>query len=147
MKASRECIEAIKRFEGLHLKVYRCPVGMLTIGYGHTSNIPAESISEWQANKLLEHDVAICEQHVNNLRLELNQGQFDALVDFVFNLGITRLKCSTLLKYIKSCPESDLVGKEFVKWVYAGGVQLAGLKKRREWERERYYSEFCRLFS
>ena len=146
MKASSFCIEAIKRFEGLHLKAYRCPAGKLTIGYGHTSSIPAGVISEWQAKKLLEHDVAICEQHVTNLRLKLNQGQFDALVDFVFNLGIGRLKSSTLLKYIKSCPESDLVGKEFVKWVYAGGVELAGLKERREWEKERYYSEFCRLF-
>ena len=124
MKASSECIEAIKRFEGLHLQVYRCPAGVLTI----------------------EHDVAICEKHVNNLRLNLNQGQFDALVDFVFNLGITRLKSSTLLKYVKSCPESDLVGKEFERWVYANGRILDGLKKRREWEKERYYSQFCRLF-
>lgn len=147
MKASSECIEAIKHFEGLHLKVYRCPAGILTIGYGHTSNIPAESISEWQAKKLLEHDVAICENHVNNLRLNLNQGQFDALVDFVFNLGIGRLKSSTLLKYIKSCPESDLIGKEFMKWIYAGGRVLAGLETRRKWEKERYYSQFCRLFS
>lgn len=146
MKASNECIEAIKRFEGLHLQVYRCPAGVLTIGYGHTSNIPSQSISEWQAKKLLEHDVAICENHVNNLRLNLNQGQFDALVDFVFNLGIGRLKNSTLLKYIKSCPESDLVGKEFMKWVFAGGHILAGLEARRKWEKERYYSQFCRLF-
>ena len=102
MKASKECIEAIKRFEGLHLQVYRCPSGVLTIGYGHTSYIPSQSISEWQAKKLLEHDVAICENHVNNLRLKLNQGQFDALVDFVFNLGITRLKSSALLTHVKS---------------------------------------------
>ena len=146
MKASKECIEAIKRFEGLHLEVYRCPAGVLTIGYGHTSNIPSKSISEWQAKKLLEHDVAICENQVNNLRLKLNQGQFDALVDFVFNLGIARLKSSTLLKYVKSCPESDLVGKEFERWVYANGRILQGLKKRRQWEKERYYSQFCRLF-
>lgn len=146
MKASKQLIEAIKGFETLHLEVYRCPAGVLTIGYGHTSNIPSKRISEWQANKLLEHDLAICEQQVNNLRLNLNQGQFDALVDFVFNLGISRLKSSTLLKYIKRCPESDLVGKEFERWIYANGVALDGLKKRRAWEKERYYSEFCRLF-
>ena len=46
MKASKECIEAIKRFEGLHLEVYMCPAGVLTIGYGHTSSIPANNISE-----------------------------------------------------------------------------------------------------
>lgn len=147
MKTSELAKNKIKSFEGLSLSAYRCAGGVLTIGYGHTKGVKCgQKISLKEAESLFLQDISIAEIGINKLNLKLNQGQLDALVSFVFNLGLLKLKNSTLLKYVRFCPESDLVGKEFGKWVYAGGEKLDGLVKRRAWEKERYYSQFCRLF-
>lgn len=66
--------------------------------------------------------------------LELTQGQAEALVDFVFNLGIGALKRSTLLKFIRGGYATEHIQAEFRRWVYAGGEVQKGLVKRREWE-------------
>lgn len=147
MKTSELAKNKIKSFEGVRLSTYRCAGGILSIGYGHTNGVKdGQKITLKEAEYLFFKDISIAEMGINNLKLKLNQGQFDALVSFVFNFGLFKLKNSTLLKYVRSCPESDLVGKEFEKWVYAGGKKLDGLVKRRIWEKERYYSHFCRLF-
>lgn len=147
MKTSELAKNKIKSFEGLRLSAYRCSAGVLSIGYGHTKGVKAgQMITLKEAEYLFLEDISVVEKSINNLKLKLNQGQFDALVSFAFNLGLLKLKNSTLLKYVRLCPESDLVGKEFEKWVYAGGKKLDGLVKRRAWEKERYYSYFCRLF-
>ncbi len=67
------------------------------------------------------------------------QGQFDALVSFVFNLGIGRLLHSTLLRVIRNGGSKSQIQREFKKWVYAGGKRLRGLEKRREWEARRFF--------
>lgn len=147
MKTSELAKNKIKSFEGLSLSAYKCAGGVLTIGYGHTKGVKyGQKISLKEAESLFLQDISIAEIGINKLNLKLNQGQFDALVSFVFNLGLLKLKNSTLLKYVRFCPESDLVGNEFEKWVYAGGRKLDGLVNRRAWEKERYYSHFCRLF-
>ena len=60
-------------------------------------------------------------------------------MSFVFNLGIGRLKSSTLLKVIREGGSMQQVKKEFKRWVYGGGKQLPGLVKRREWEARRFF--------
>ena len=67
------------------------------------------------------------------------EGQFDALVSFVFNLGIDRLKTSTLLKVIREGGSKNAIKREFKRWVHAGGKQLKGLERRREWEAKRFF--------
>ena len=135
MKASEECINAIKGFETLELKAYKCPAGVLTIGYGHTRGVKeGQVITEIQANVLLKGDVLAVEKSINDLGLALTQGQFDALVDFCFNLGRTKLLNSTLYVNILDNASDDDIATQFRRWVYGGGKKLDGLVKRREWE-------------
>ena len=79
------------------------------------------------------------EQQVLDLNVAQTQGQFDALVSFTFNLGIGRLKSSTLLKVIREGGSKNAIKKEFKRWVYAGGKKLRGLELRREWEAKRFF--------
>lgn len=140
MKVSDICFNKIKEFEGLRLTSYKCPAGVWTIGYGHTNGVkPGMTITTQQADTLLRGDLLPFETYVRNLELDLTQGQFDALVDFCFNLGTAALQRSTLLKKIRIKADEQLIRDEFAKWVHAGGVRLKGLVKRREWEVIRFF--------
>lgn len=136
MKISEKGIELIKHFEGLYLKAYKCPAGIWTIGYGHTKDVrEGQVITEQEATDLLKSDLTHCENVVNQfIKVPLNQGQYDSLVSFTFNLGSGNLKSSTLLKLLNN---SDYHGasQEFIKWNKAAGKVLAGLTRRRESER------------
>jgi lysozyme len=142
MKASREGIELIKRFEGLRLHAYLCPANVPTIGYGHTKTAAmGQKITEEQAEALLIRDLVGAENDVTRLAGALKQCQFDALVSFVFNLGAGNFKASTLLKCVKLRDKAGAV-REFGRWVSAtvGGKRqkLAGLIARRAAEAELY---------
>lgn len=136
---SIELVRAVKEFEGLSTKAYYCPAGYLTIGYGHRTTMKdKKTITMGEATTLLKADLAKAGEGVNALGVCKTQGQFDALTDFVFNLGIGRLKSSTLLKQIKKGASTEAIQKEFRRWVYAGGNVMPGLVKRREWEAKTY---------
>lgn len=141
MEASKILIEQIKVFEGLRLEAYRDAAGVLTIGYGHTGSDISEGdrISEYWAQELLHNDLGATEAAVRRLHMARTQGQFDALVSFVFNLGIARLQRSTLLKVIREGGSHHQIRQEFKRWVYAGGKKLRGLERRREWESRRFF--------
>ena len=141
MEASKILIEQIKVFEGLRLEAYRDAAGVLTIGYGHTGSDVSEGdrISEYWAQELLRNDLGATEAAVRRLHVARTQGQFDALVSFVFNLGIARLQRSTLLKVIREGGSHHRIRQEFKRWVYAGGKKLRGLERRREWESKRFF--------
>ena len=98
-----------------------------------------QAITKAQAETLLRGDLLPCEEYVRGLNLELTQGQFDALVDFCFNLGTGALQRSTLLQKIRTKADERTIRGEFAKWVNAGGVRLQGLVKRRAWEADRYF--------
>lgn len=141
MRTSNKGIELIKKEEGLMLKAYRCPAGVLTIGYGHTKGVKSSDvITEQQADTYLREDLRDAEQTVIRHRLDINQNQFDALVSFVFNLGSGNFASSTLLKKVKINSNDPTIATEFRKWVYAGGKVLSGLVKRREAEANLYFS-------
>lgn len=140
MRVSDICFEKIQEFEGLRLTAYKCPAGVWTIGYGHTKGVKmGQTITKAQAETLLRGDLLPCEEYVRGLNLELTQGQFDALVDFCFNLGTAALQRSTLLQKIRTKADEQTIRGEFAKWVNAGGVRLQGLVKRRVWEADRYF--------
>lgn len=131
--------QKIKEFEGCRLTAYLCPAGKWTIGVGHTKGVrQGQKITMAQAESLLKADLKPCEDYVNRLLVCTSQGQFDALVDFVFNLGQASLERSTLLKKIRQHASTNEVQKQFMRWVYAGGKPLKGLEKRRAWEAMRY---------
>ena len=126
--------------EGLRLEAYEDAAGVPTIGYGHTKNVRmGDRISEYWAKELLREDIEEAEWQVKELRVAKTEGQLDALVSFVFNLGIGRLNTSTLLKVIRNGGSMQQIKKEFKRWVYGGGKQLPGLVKRREWEARRFF--------
>ena len=145
MKSSDLLIRKIKEFEGLSLKAYK-PVPtekFYTIGYGHYgADVKANQvITEKEAESLLRKDLEKFEAYVNKLDVCKKQFQFDALVDFSFNLGTAALGRSTLLKYIRANKAEQYIRGEFAKWVNSGGVPLRGLKIRRQWEADRYYGK------
>ena len=142
MKASDVCIQAIKGFERLEIKAYKCPAGILTIGYGHTQGVKVgQVITEAQADVLLKGDVLNVENSLNKLNLDLTQGQFDSLVDFCFNLGFHKFLGSTLYRMIAVHASDANIVTQFRRWVYADGKKLNGLVKRREWEVQSWIKE------
>lgn len=146
MRVSENGINLIKQFEGCRLTAYQDSVGVWTIGYGWTQPVDGKPvakgmvITQQKANDLLKQGVVQYENGVNSLvKVQLNQNQFDALVDFAYNLGVNALKGSTLLKKLNA---GDYGGaaNEFTKWNKAGGKELAGLTRRREAEKSLFLS-------
>lgn len=135
MKIDINGLNLIKHFEGLWLRAYKCPANIWTIGYGHTTGVcPDDVITEDQAISLLRKDIAESERAVNQyVHVPLTQNQFDALVSFVFNLGVGNFSTSTLLKKINA-GDYDGAAREFGRWVNAGGKALPGLVRRRKAE-------------
>jgi len=126
--------------EGCRLVAYRDAAGVPTIGYGHTKGVRmGDRISEYWAKELLKQDIAYFESEVRKLGVVRTEGQLDALVSLAFNIGIGRLKRSTLLRVIREGGSRNQIRKEFKRWVYAGGKKLRGLEIRREWEAGRFF--------
>ena len=130
----------LKKFEGCKLKAYRCPAGVCTIGYGHTSAAGAPAvtdgmvITQQQCDDILSRDLVKFETAVHNMvHQTLNQHQFDVLVDFAYNAGIGNLQSSTLLKKVNAA-KFDEVPAELMKWTKGGGKVLPGLVRRRQAE-------------
>ena len=141
MKTSHKGIALIKEFEGLRLKAYKCPGGVWTIGYGHTAGVkPGMVISEAQAEEYLTADLIASEKYLNNLRLAINQNQFDALISFIYNVGTGNFSRSTLLRKVRANPQDNSIMDEFLRWVYSKGRVLPGLQRRRLAEMKLYFS-------
>lgn len=130
-------IRLIKLSEGLRLQAYQDPLGIWTIGYGNTSMAkPGKYITQDLADTFLETDALIAAQDVHRLvKVDLTQGQLDALTDFVYNFGAKKFADSTLLKRVNS---KDWLGaaEEFGKWVHGTDskgvkIKLPGLVTRR----------------
>jgi lysozyme len=127
-----------KSFEQCRLGAYPDPGtggAPWTIGWGHTKDVQEGDVCTWdQANLWLHEDVREAVATVNNLvNIELTQGEFDALVDFVYNVGTGNFASSTLLRDINA---GDLAAAalDFEKWDHAGGKVMAGLLRRRQAE-------------
>lgn len=143
MKMSQGAIDALlKQFEGCKLKAYRCPAGVCTIGYGHTSAAgkplvnDGMTITQAQANAILASDLVKFEQAVTALlKQPVTQNQFDTLVDFAYNAGVGALRSSTLLKKVNAAQFDD-VPAELMKWTKGGPEKksLPGLVRRRQAE-------------
>ena len=137
MQLSKAGLDLIKRSEGFRGRVYRDVAEILTIGYGHkllrNESFP-DGINEARAAGLLEADVQFAERVVERLvKVPLTQGQFDALVDFCFNMGAGRLAESSLLRDLNS-GRYEAAGDQLLLWDHAGAEINEGLKTRREAE-------------
>lgn len=148
MKASDNVKKIIKEFEGCRLKAYLCPANRWTIGYGHVGFdvLPGMEITQAEADKLFDLDLSGFEHELNKLLdfgkvRGLKQGQYDALLSFAYNVGMSQLKDSTLWRKVRTDPADSTIPAEFRRWVYAGGVKLLGLERRRAAEAAMWESE------
>lgn len=129
--------DIIRKFEGLRLNAYLCPAGVWTIGYGHTQDVKrGDSVTKETAEWLLLADLTNFAQEASALvKVPVSEGQYVALLDFIFNFGITKFKNSTLLKKLNFGDYAG-AGAELLKWKYVGGKVLPGLERRRKAEYE-----------
>ncbi len=132
MEYSAAGLALTQQFEGCSLTAYQDQVGVWTIGYGHTGGVtPGMTCTQDQAAAFLTADVQGAVDCVNsNVTATLTQGQFDALVDFVFNLGAGAFMGSTLLAQL-NLGNYSAASQEFPKWDHAGGKVVTGLWRRR----------------
>lgn len=139
---SRSGIELLKKHEGIRLLPYLCPAGVPTIGYGNTFypdgrrvTMQDPPLSRTQADELLRAVLVQFERAVNATPTRLNQNQFDALVSFVYNIGVAAYVRSTVRRLIVA-GRRDGVPAAMAKWNKAGGRVLPGLVRRRKEEGE-----------
>jgi lysozyme len=136
MKMSDAGLAFLRECEGFRARAYRDPVGVWTIGYGDTLDVqPGMIITSGEGEARLVKCIPQFEAFVDGLvKVALNQGQYDALVDFTYNLGPTALQGSTLLRKLNA---GDYAGAaaEFPRWCHAGHAVLPGLVTRRARER------------
>jgi GH24 family phage-related lysozyme (muramidase) len=129
-------LNLLKSFEGLRLTAYQDAVGVWTIGYGTTRGVyPGMTITQQQAEAFLQQDLDTFEAAVGtDVTVPLTDDQFSALVSFTYNVGTGALASSTLLRLLN---QKDYQGAadQFLLWNKAGGVELAGLTRRRNAER------------
>ncbi len=127
--AGRELTES---FEGCQLSAYQDVKGVWTIGYGHTNGVmPGDTCTQQDAEDWLQQDIQWAAHAVAaEVNVELTQGEFDALVDFVFNVGSGNFRTSTLLKMLNA---GDYAGAahQLEQWDMSGGKHVAGLLRRR----------------
>lgn len=143
MKTSTKGIDLIKHFEGLRLQAYLCPAGQWTIGYGTTKingqGVPSDLIiTESQAEYLLQQDLIEFEKLVlQNITIQLNQNQFDALVSHTYNTGGSE----NLFAYINQQFPTHII-REWIEnhHITGNGIVLKGLLRRRKMEADLFFS-------
>ncbi|MDE6296319.1 MAG: lysozyme [Muribaculaceae bacterium] len=141
--------QMIKNWEGCRLTAYRCPAGVLTIGYGHTGpDVKAgKKITQSEADRLFDQDVERFADKVAPVfaGVVLDNNQFDALVSLSYNIGSLSVKAPTLLRKVKANPNDPTIREEFLKHVNArvNGVlkPLPGLVRRRTAEANHYFGK------
>ena len=135
MKISSKGVSLIKQFEGCRLKAYKCPAGVWTIGYGHTTGVKdGDTITQQTADEYLRNDLATYEKTVLKYDsiYHFNQNQFDALVSFTFNCGAGNLKNLTQ----SGKHTIAQISAKLPLYNKARGVVLRGLQRRRAAEKE-----------
>jgi lysozyme len=140
MQYSKAGLQLTESFEACKLTAYQDVKGIWTIGWGHTGPDvhPGLTITQEQAEQLLAKDVNWANNVVNGLvHASLTQGEHDALVDFVFNVGAGNFAHSTMLKELNG-GNMVMAALEFEKWDMAGGKVVAGLLRRREAEHQMF---------
>ena len=147
MQMTDEGLALIRRFEGFRANAYRCPAGVWTIGFGHTSQAgppavrPGMVVGEDEANRILMADVQRFADEVGPLLTrEVSAAQFSALVSFAYNVGVAAFRRSSVLKAVNEGRFAEVPARLGL-WVKGGGRVLPGLERRRAAEAELFMSE------
>jgi lysozyme len=144
MTSSQKLIDAIKHLECNDKPILEAiwdKTGKVwMIGYGHSPGDvkQGDRITAQQAEDLLRKDLKMFEKYASVVRGVKTQGQFDAVVDFMYNCGVDNFNKSTLKKYIEAGRKTWEIQEQFLKWVNSGGQKLGGLVTRRIWDAQRW---------
>jgi lysozyme len=130
--------EMIEEFEGRRNKAYRDVGGVYTCGIGCTGpDIGAETV--WTDAEVEEHFTAALRRFeigINKLVLvPLTQNMWDSICSISYNIGLSALKSSTLLRKLNARNYTG-AADEFLRWDKVGGKTVSGLTRRRIAERE-----------
>lgn len=132
MNYSGQGLGMTARFEGFRSKAYQDQGGVWTIGYGRTVGVKeGDETTEPAEREALEQAILRIVAQINrDLKVRVTQGEFDALVDFAYNLGLYAEEHSTLWAKLQA---GDFAGAaaEFPRWAHCNGVQVQGLLTRR----------------
>ena len=141
MLYSKDGLHLTEQFEGCRLVAYPDIKGVWTIGYGHTRGVSyGDVITQEQADTYLMADIQVAVAHVNaGVKVPLTQNEFDALVDFLFNVGGGAFDSSTMLRQLNA-GNYQSAADQFVVWDHAGGKVIADLLRRREVEKQDFIS-------
>lgn len=125
----------IRRFEGCRLMPYICPAGVWTCGWGSTGAdvIPGQRWTQEYADARMQRDAMKFALGTLKLCPRLSDPQLCAVADFAYNLGLGRLKASTLRRRLNA-GDMDGARWQLRRWVRGGGRVLPGLVLRREAE-------------
>lgn len=146
MNVSDKFFDLITLFEGFKKCPYKDSVGIPTIGIGTTVypngvrvKMTDLCISIEKAKYYVADHIKYIQAFLNANLQNLNQNQFDALVSFIYNIGLGGFEKSTLYRKAKVDVNDPSISTEFMKWNKAGGKVLAGLTKRRKQESDLYF--------
>jgi GH24 family phage-related lysozyme (muramidase) len=136
MKASKNAVELIKKFEGVRYKSYKASPNedMYTIGYGHYGVLKAMTITPEKAEQYLIKDMAKAEKEVDKYmaKYHFNQNEYDALVSFVYNVGSLKGLTANGTRTIQQ------VGQAMLLYTKCKGKLMKGLVDRRIAENRLY---------
>ena len=142
MAYSKDGMALTKDFEQCRLTPYLDGGGVWTNGWGNTHHVrPESTITQERADADLLANVQDAVDAVNDhVTVPLTQAQFDALVDFVFNVGVGAFKKSTLLRLLNT---GDYQGAhdQFDRWNMDNGKVIKGLQRRRDAEQKLWSTE------
>lgn len=138
----KNAVALIKRHEGFRANAYLCPAGKPTIGYGITKNVKlSDTVTREQAERDLLEDI-LNERLPAIERLvtvPLSNNEVNALISFVYNIGVGNFQTSTLLRLLNDNYPRSVVAEQFSRWNRGGGQVLKGLVRRRD-EEKRLFS-------
>ncbi|MDF2779637.1 lysozyme [Pseudescherichia sp.] len=133
VRTNERGLRLIGNAESCRRDPYLCPAGVLTDGIGNTHNVSAgvqktdaQIAADWEKN------ILAAERCVNAWAAgkRLSDNTFSAVTSLTFNVGCGAMQRSTLFRLLRQESVSEACA-QFTRWIYAGGVPLAGLKTRR----------------
>lgn len=135
----------IEQWEGFRETAYRCPAGVLTIGFGHTGPDVKEGdvVTYAQANAMLVEDLKHYASGLARwLNVKVTEGQFIALLSLAYNVGVDGVvhKCPKLLHAVNAQDEQE-AARQFLDVNKVGGKELPGLTRRRKAEAKLFLGE------
>ena len=133
--AAGTLITFVPSFEGMVLRGYKDPIGIVTACAGHTKTaVLGRAYTLEECNRLLDQDLA---EHAAGtmaaIKVPTTPGERAAYVSFTYNVGVGAFRSSTMLKKLNAGDHAGACN-ELLRWTKAGGKELKGLVRRRQAE-------------